>query len=158
MTNEESVRREYEIATSRTSRGGSTVATRRRPSVLDVDPTMTASEHAHAIFASFDATDIAGLAALATDDVRLQIGNSPVVVGKAAFVESLEAFVASVASFDHTVTSLWTDREALIAELQVHYTRLDGRELTLPCCNVFRLRDGLVADYRVYMDINPVYA
>jgi hypothetical protein len=27
----------------------------------------------------------------------------------------------------------------------------------LPCCNVFRLRDGFVADYRVYMDINPVY-
>jgi ketosteroid isomerase-like protein len=39
-----------------------------------------------------------------------------------------------------------------------HYTRLDGAELTLPCCNVFRVRDGAVADYRVYMDIAPVYA
>jgi hypothetical protein len=35
--------------------------------------------------------------------------------------------------------------------------RTDGRELTLPCCNVFRLPDGLVADYRVYVDIGPVY-
>jgi hypothetical protein len=33
---------------------------------------------------------------------------------------------------------------------------LDGAEPRLPCCNVFRLRDGLVADYRVYMDISPV--
>jgi ketosteroid isomerase-like protein len=46
---------------------------------------------------------------------------------------------------------------AVIAELRVHYTRLDGTEMTLPCCNVFRLRNGAVADYRVYMDITPVY-
>ena len=53
---------------------------------------------------------------------------------------------------------MWSDREALIAELEVQYTRLDGIELTLPVCNVFRLRDGSVVDYRVYMDITPVYA
>ena len=34
----------------------------------------------------------------------------------------------------------------------------DGGELTSPCCNVVRLRDGLVAHYRVYMDNSPVYA
>jgi hypothetical protein len=31
-------------------------------------------------------------------------------------------------------------------------------EITLPCCNVFALRDGLVAEYRSYIDITPVYA
>ena len=58
-----------------------------------------AAGRAEAIFRAFDAKDIAALAALATDDVRLQIGNAPVVEGKRAFVDSLEAFVASVASF-----------------------------------------------------------
>ena len=38
----------------------------------------------------------------------------------------------------------------------VHYRRLDGRELNLLCCNVFRVSDGLVRDYRIYMDVNPV--
>jgi ketosteroid isomerase-like protein len=38
------------------------------------------------------------------------------------------------------------------------YTRLDGGEVTLPCCNVFRIRDGLVAEYRSYIDATPVYA
>jgi ketosteroid isomerase-like protein len=115
-------------------------------------------EHAHAIFAAFDAKDIAGLAAMMADDVRLQLGNADAVEGKSAFVEALQAFFASVARFRHVVTSVWKDREALIAELEVHYTRLDGKELTLPVCNVFRLRDGFVVDYRVYMDIDPVYA
>jgi hypothetical protein len=27
----------------------------------------------------------------------------------------------------------------------------------LPCCNVFKLRDGLISEYRSYMDANPVY-
>jgi len=28
----------------------------------------------------------------------------------------------------------------------------------LPCCNVFRMRDGLISEYRSYMDAAPVYA
>jgi ketosteroid isomerase-like protein len=113
--------------------------------------------HAQAIFAAFDAKDIDALAALVTQDVRLQIGNAEVVLGKAEFVQALQAFFGSVTSFRHTVTNVWSDHDAVIAELQVQYTRLDGRKLTLPCCNVFRVRDGAVSDYRVYMDITPVY-
>jgi ketosteroid isomerase-like protein len=119
--------------------------------------TLAPLHHAQAIFAAFDAKDLAGLAALVTDDVRLQIGNAGVVNGRAEFTRDLEAFFPSVAGFRHTVTNMWSDVDAVIAELSVHYTRLDGRELTLPCCNVFRIRDRAVADYRVYMDITPVY-
>lgn len=120
--------------------------------------TLSPLHHAQAIFAAFDEKDIIALATLMTDDVRLQIGNADVVEGKAAFVRELQAFFGSVAEFRHTVTNVWSDLDAVIAELTVHYTRLDGTEVTLPCCNVFRLLDGAVADYRVYMDITPVYA
>jgi hypothetical protein len=30
--------------------------------------------------------------------------------------------------------------------------------LTQPCCNEFRVHNGLVTEYRIYMDINPVMA
>ena len=40
----------------------------------------------------------------------------------------------------------------------VHCTRLDGGEVTFPCCNAFRLRDGLVAEYCSYVDATPVYS
>ena len=113
--------------------------------------------HVQAIFAAFDSKDIGVLAALMADDVRVQIGNADVVVGKADFIAALQLFFGSVAGFRHTVTNVWSDVDAVIAELKVHYTRLDGTELTLPCCNVFRVRNGAVADYRVYMDITPVY-
>jgi hypothetical protein len=38
----------------------------------------------------------------------------------------------------------------------VQYRRLAGRELNLPCCNVFRVTGGLLWDYRIYVDANPV--
>ena len=46
----------------------------------------------------------------------------------------------------------------MICEMQVTYERHDGTRLTLPCLNVFRFREGRIADYRVYMDLNPVFA
>ena len=93
-----------------------------------------------------------------TDDVRLRLGNAEPVEGKPAFVVSVNAFIGSVGGFRHEVLNVWSDGDALIAEFDVHYTRLDGDEVTVPCCNVFRLRDGLVAEYRSYIDATPVYS
>jgi ketosteroid isomerase-like protein len=110
------------------------------------------------IFAAFDAKDVSALAALMTDDVRLRLASAKRVQGKSASVEEVNAFLASVAGFRREVLNVWSDGDALIAEFDVHCTRLDGGEVTLPCCNVFRLRDGLVAEYRSYIDATPVYS
>jgi hypothetical protein len=45
-----------------------------------------------------------------------------------------------------------------MAEFDAYYSRLDGGKVTLPCCNAFRLGDGLTAEYRSYIDATPVYA
>ena len=90
---------------------------------------MTPRDRIREMFATFDAKNVSALVALMTDDVRLRLGNAEPVQGRSA-----------------------------IAEFDVHYTRLDGGEVTLPCCNVFRLRDGLVAEYRSYIDATPVYS
>jgi ketosteroid isomerase-like protein len=119
---------------------------------------MTHNDHIRTMFATFDAKDVSGLAAFVTDDVRLRLGNADPVRGKPAFVDAVMAFLASVGGFRHDVLNVWSDGDALIAEFDVQYTRLDGGEVTLPCCNVFRLRDGLVAEYYSYIDATPVYS
>ena len=63
-----------------------------------------------------------------------------------------------MAGFRHDVIDVWSDGNTLIVELEVHYTRLDGRQVSVPGCNVFRLRDRSVAGYRSYIDVTPVYA
>jgi ketosteroid isomerase-like protein len=119
---------------------------------------MSPGDHARAIFAAFDAQDVTALAAFMTDDVRTRLGNADVAEGKAAFIDAAHAFIGSVAAFRHEILNVWRDEDALIVQMDVHYKRHDGQEVTLPCVNVLRLRDGAVADYRVYLDATPVYA
>jgi ketosteroid isomerase-like protein len=123
-----------------------------------IDSDAEAPTRVRAIFEAFDAKDVSALAAFMTDDVRLRLGNAETVEGRTAFVEAVNAFFASVAGFRHDVIDVWSDGDTLIAELDIHYTRRDGREVSVPGCNVFRLRDGSVADYRTYIDVTPVYA
>src|ERR1700736_3091750 len=104
---------------------------------------MTPSDRIHMMFATFDAKDVSALAAFMTDDVRLRLGNAEPVQGKSAFVQAVDAFLASVAGFRHEALNVWSAGDALVAEFDVHYPRLDRGEVSLPCCNVFRLRDGL---------------
>jgi ketosteroid isomerase-like protein len=110
------------------------------------------------VFATFDARDVATLASFMTDDVRLRLGNAEMIQGKAAFVDAVNAFLASIGGVRHEILTVYVDGDAAIVEFDVHYTRSDGNVVTLPCCNVFRLRDGLIAEYRSYMDATPVYA
>jgi len=110
------------------------------------------------VFAALDAQDPAAVTARMTDDVRMRLGNADLVEGKAKFREATAAFVASITAIRHEITSMWSVDDVVIAEMDVHYERLDGRKVTLPVCNVFRVRGGLVSDYRVYLDIGPVYA
>jgi ketosteroid isomerase-like protein len=116
------------------------------------------SDQIHRIFASFDAKDVSALAEFMTDDVQLRLGNAELTHGKAALVDAVHAFLGSVAGVRHEILNVFTDRDAAIVEFDVHYTRHDGNLVTLPCCNVFRLRDGLIAEYRSYIDATPVYA
>jgi limonene-1,2-epoxide hydrolase len=113
--------------------------------------------HIRKVFAALDKQEVGPLADLVTDDIRLRLGNQPTTRGKRAYVAAVESFLVSVTSFRHEILNLWGAGHAVIAELNVHYVRLDGAEVSLPCCNVFELRDGLVSDYRSYIDINPVY-
>jgi ketosteroid isomerase-like protein len=119
---------------------------------------VTPTELLTQVFAAFDAQDIPTLSAFVTDDVELRLGNAPVVQGKAEFVDAVNAFHQSVAGVHHELLQVYSDEDIAIVEFDVHYTRRDGRTVVLPCCNVFRIDDGLISDYHSYVDATPVYA
>jgi ketosteroid isomerase-like protein len=118
----------------------------------------TDPDHIRRVFATFDAGDVPALAAFMADDIRLRLGNADTTRGKPAFVDAVTTFLGSVAKVRHEILNVWTDEEMVTVEFDVHYTRLDGDNVTLPCCNVFRIRDGLITEYRSYIDATPVYA
>jgi ketosteroid isomerase-like protein len=111
------------------------------------------------LFAAVDERDVALVTPYLADDVELRFGNAEPVRGLADVQATSEQFNASLAGIRHEIVDLWEipGEQVVVVLLEVHYKRLDGGELTLPCCNVFRLRDRRVYDYRIYMDVNPVF-
>lgn len=120
---------------------------------------MTPETTIRELFAAVDTREVAATAAYVADDIELRFGNNEPVIGKAAYEAMSKEFYGSLKGLRHEIHSIWTvEDRVVITEMTVHYERLDGQQLSLPCANIFRLRDGLVADYRIFMDINPVFA
>ena len=111
--------------------------------------------------AMFDALDCGDIEDGAIHDRRRRtvFGNFPELNGKAAFHMMFGDVAKSVSGVRHDIHDLWQveqDADVLVARMTVAYTRHDGSTISLPCCNVFRMRADLVSHYSVYMDISPV--
>jgi ketosteroid isomerase-like protein len=113
------------------------------------------------LLAALDAGDIETVQGFLTEDVAFRFGSAEPTVGRAAIAATADTMAGVVASMSHELLTVWTTGEsdpAVLCEMAVTYVRHDDSKLTLPCVSVFRVRDGRVADYRIYMDVTPVFA
>ena len=113
------------------------------------------------LLAAIDAGDFGVALELLTEDVNFRFGSSEPAVGHEAWASTGANLQTVVAGVSHDLSAVWVVEEpepAVICEMAVTYERHDGSRLTLPCLNVFRLRDRRISDYRIYMDVNPVFA
>ena len=121
------------------------------------DSPSTHSDLVRTLIRAVDDSDHDTIAALTATDVHFRFGNAARTNTRSELLAAAQSFHDAIADIRHTVLDLWeVDEGAVVALMDVYYRRLDGRELNLPCCNVFRVRDGVVNDYRIYMDVNPV--
>src|ERR1700692_1622820 len=111
------------------------------------------------LLGAVDMSHLDTIEALTAPDVHFRFGNADPTDTRSELVAAAQSFRAAIAGIHHEFVDIWeVGYGAVVAILDVHYRRLDGRELNLPCCNVFRVSDGLVRDYRIYMDVNPAIA
>ena len=92
------------------------------------------------------------------DDVRMRFGNADPVSGRAAVHDVWAGFCTSVAGVRHDVVEQWDEGPATIVEADVTYTRLDGSTVTVPVVTIYRSRGERIDDYRVFIDLAPVFA
>ena len=112
-------------------------------------------------FTAVDAWDMPGLLRTMTADVHFRFGNAQPTVGHEGVGESIAFLTPAVKSLSHDLLQIWTvdtPAPAVVCQIDVTYQRHDGSEITLPAVDVFRLRDGLVADCRIYIDTTPLFA
>jgi ketosteroid isomerase-like protein len=106
-----------------------------------------------------DDADQATIAACTASDVHFRFGNAQPTRTQSELVAAAGSFRSGIDDMRHTILNMWeVDGGTVVATMDVYYRRLDGQELNLPCCNIFRVHDGRVEGYAIYMDVNPVIA
>ena len=109
------------------------------------------------LFASIDKMDTEGFLRFIHEDATFRFGSSPAVTGHAGIRAAVEGFFASFAALRHDLQRVIADGETAVCEGEVTYTRHDGSKITLPFVNVFEVNGELITQYRVYIDIGPLF-
>ncbi|GAA2206915.1 hypothetical protein GCM10009850_023730 [Nonomuraea monospora] len=117
---------------------------------------VNAVRHVFQVVDSFDADEFAALMA---EDATLVFANAEPLAGREAIAAGIREFFATIGGLRHRVVRTWEAGDDSIAETEVTYRRLDGKDVTVPAVSIWRSRDdGLITDYRIYIDLAPVYA
>jgi ketosteroid isomerase-like protein len=110
------------------------------------------------LFQAIDAKDTDRFTSYLTEDAEFRFGSAPSVRGREAVGGAVGAFFESIAGLSHSVAKVWRDDSSLACEGEVCYRRHDGTEVIVPFVDVFELEDQLIASYKIYIDIAPLYA
>lgn len=109
-------------------------------------------------FRAVDRKDIDGFLDMLTEDHRFLFGDRPPAIGKAQAREQVLHFWSLIGRLRHNVRRVTEAGDLLFVESDVDYERLDGGMVTVPCCDVLRVRDGKLCEQRAYLDQSPVWA
>lgn len=108
--------------------------------------------------ALFEAMDLERALTYFTEDALYRFGNYPVAIGKVAIADAIEAIYQNrVQEFSFEINEIWEIADTVICQMEIGYTCIDGKVLTLPRTDIFRLEDDLIREMRVYTDISPIF-
>ena len=110
------------------------------------------------MFTAIDTKDTEAFVAYLTDDAVFRFGSAPAVHGRVAIRDAVDTFFGTIAGSTHKVHNIIEKGATKVCEGEVTYYRLDGSEITLPFTDVFEYDGELIAHYKIYIDIGPLYA
>ncbi|MFN7685773.1 MAG: nuclear transport factor 2 family protein [Oligoflexia bacterium] len=109
-------------------------------------------------FQTIDSKDAKGFARLFDDQGEFRFGNAPSVLGPEAIEKAVAGFFGSIRGLSHRLIQTWEGEGSWVVEGEVTYTRLNGSVLTVPFCDVFRMKNGKVKAWLIFMDISTLYS
>ncbi len=110
------------------------------------------------LFDDIDSMQPERFSAHLAEDVVMRFGNAEPVHGRDAVHEVWAQFCRGVRGVRHDVVEQWEHDDATVVEAAVTYTRLDGGQVTVPVVTIYRGAGALISDYRVFIDLAPVFA
>lgn len=110
------------------------------------------------MFAAIDAKDTEAFVAYLSDNAVFRFGSAPAVNGRAAIRDAVDGFFATIAGSSHAIAKTLCEGSTRVVEGEVTYTRQDGSRITLPFTDVLEYEGDLISQYKIYIDVGPLYA
>ena len=110
------------------------------------------------LFTAIDNKDTETFLEYLTDNALFRFGSAPAVRGSETIRAAVAGFLDTIKGSTHSLANTLANGSTLVCEGEVTYQRLNNSELTLPFVNVFELDGELIAHYKIYIDIAPLYA
>jgi hypothetical protein len=115
------------------------------------------------LFDAVDRLDATAFAQRFAEDGTFRFGNAPAAVGRRQIEEGVAGFFSSISGLKHEIVGVWSGTweggAVTSVETAVTYRRRDGTATDpIPITSTLRMRGNLIADFRVFADISPVFA
>jgi limonene-1,2-epoxide hydrolase len=115
-------------------------------------------DQVHRIFATADQLKLDEWIVYFVEDARFQFGNAKPITGHDAIRSTMAQFFSAIKAMHHDFDGMYQQDDVVIAEANVMFTRLDDKVVHIPAVTIFRMQGNLIQDFRLYMDVTPVFA
>ncbi len=109
------------------------------------------------LFSSIDEMNADKFITFLSDDCVFTFGNYPPAIGKKATFDSVDAFFKSITGLQHHSIQIIESGDYIIARGISKYTRQNGTQLEVGFCNVFQIKESLIKEYTIYIDLSQLY-
>lgn len=120
---------------------------------------MSHAETVRRFFERLEEIDLEAVAGFCTNDCRYEdvpIGDAATAVGPAAILAKLSGGLGDLEALVTTVHELVEDGDTVLVERTEVWHHPTGERASLPVMAVFRFRDGKIALWRDYWDMNTL--
>lgn len=107
---------------------------------------------------TIDAKDAKKFSEYIAENGEFRFGNAESVFGRKPIEDYVAAFFEMIGSSAHEVLNFWENKEGIVWEGRVTYTRLDGKVVPVNFTNIFYMKGDLVERYLIFIDNTPLFA
>ena len=92
-----------------------------------------------------------------TDDIFYKVGSGEPRYGQQNVVDFFRETFKNIAVFTgHKVRKVWQEQDIITLEMDAYYEMVGTKEqVTIACCDIYRMRGNKVSEWRVYADMSP---
>lgn len=110
------------------------------------------------LFTDIDSMEPERFAAHLAPDVTMRFGNAEPIHGRDAVREAWAAFCQDLKGVKHDLVEQWAIDDTTIVEATATYTLQNDSQVTVPVVTIYRDHGGEINDYRIYIDLAPLFA